>query len=217
MIYIVKDEHNEGRDTTIARHVMKIHLNREQSAVQGEMEVETLKKFIAFSRAKCGPRLSEDTASKLGHKYVMMRTSARDHEREANKRLSIPITVRQLESIVRIAESLAKMRLAPFTTDADVEESLRLFQVSTLESAMSGSLAGVEGLTAMEDQEEVKKVERQLKQRFPIGSQVSESRIIQDFVKQRYSERSVKSVINIMIRRGELQHRMQRKVVLRVR
>ena len=38
---------------------------------------------------------------------------------------------------------------------------------------MSGSLSGVEGLTALEDQEEVRKVERQLKQRFPIGSQVS--------------------------------------------
>ena len=37
---------------------------------------------------------------------------------------------------------------------------------------MSGSLSGVEGLTALEDQEEVRKVERQLKQRFPIGSQV---------------------------------------------
>ena len=46
-------------------------------------------------------------------------------------------------------------------------------QVSTMESAMSGSLSGVEGLTALEDQEEVRKVERQLKQRFPIGSQVS--------------------------------------------
>ena len=43
-------------------------ISSEQAAVQGEMEVETLKKFIAFSRAKCGPRLSEETASKLGHK-----------------------------------------------------------------------------------------------------------------------------------------------------
>ena len=35
----------------------------------------------------------------------------------------------QLESIVRISEALAKMRLTAFTTDNDVEESLRLFQV----------------------------------------------------------------------------------------
>lgn len=49
---------------------------------------------------------------------------------------------RQLEAIVRISESLAKMRLAPFATEADVDEALRLFQVSTLDAAMSGSLAG---------------------------------------------------------------------------
>jgi DNA replication licensing factor MCM5 len=34
------------------------------------------------------------------------------------------------------------MRLAPFATEADVDEALRLFQVSTLDAAMSGSLAG---------------------------------------------------------------------------
>ena len=52
------------------------------------------------------------------------------------------IASRQLEAIVRISESLAKMRLAPFATEADVDEALRLFQVSTLDAAMSGSLAG---------------------------------------------------------------------------
>lgn len=49
---------------------------------------------------------------------------------------------RQLEAIVRIAESLAKMKLQPFASEADVEEALRLFQVSTLDAAMSGSLSG---------------------------------------------------------------------------
>lgn len=43
---------------------------------------------------------------------------------------------------MRIAESLAKMRLQPFATEADVEEALRLFQVSTLDAAMSGNLSG---------------------------------------------------------------------------
>jgi len=44
---------------------------------------------------------------------------------------------------VRIAESLAKMRLATFATESDVDEALRLFQVSTLDAAMTGSLAGM--------------------------------------------------------------------------
>ena len=50
---------------------------------------------------------------------------------------------RQLEAIIRISESLAKMRLQAFATEADVEEALRLFQVSTLNAAMTGSLAGI--------------------------------------------------------------------------
>ena len=44
--------------------------------------------------------------------------------------------------MVRISESLAKMRLAPFANEADVDEALRLFHVSTLSSAGSGNLAG---------------------------------------------------------------------------
>lgn len=46
---------------------------------------------------------------------------------------------------MRIAESLSKMKLQPFATEADVEEALRLFQVSTLDAAMSGSLSGKDG------------------------------------------------------------------------
>ena len=46
-----------------------------------------------------------------------MRTSARDHEREANKRLSIPITVRQLESIVS-ADTFYRVLYVIITADA---------------------------------------------------------------------------------------------------
>ena len=49
---------------------------------------------------------------------------------------------RQLEAIIRISESLAKMKLKPFATETDVDEALRLFQVSTLDAALSGNLAG---------------------------------------------------------------------------
>ena len=44
---------------------------------------------------------------------------------------------------MRISESLAKIKLAPFATEVDVDEALRLFQVSTLDAAMSGNLAGM--------------------------------------------------------------------------
>lgn len=86
--------------------------------------------------------------------------------------------VSQLEAVIRISESLAKMQLQPFATDSHVTEALRLFQVSTLDAAMTGSLAGAEGFTTEEDQEMLNRIEKQMKRRFAIGSQVSEQNII---------------------------------------
>ena len=83
-----------------------------------------------------------EAGEKLKNRYVMMRSTTHEHDKESEKRLSIPITVRQLEAIIRISESLAKMRLQPFATETHVDEALRLFQVSTMSAAMSGSLAG---------------------------------------------------------------------------
>jgi len=64
------------------------------------------------------------------------------------------------------------MELIPFAVDRHIEEALRLFQVSTLEAATSGSLSGAEGFTTQEDQEMLNRIEKQLKRRFAIGSQV---------------------------------------------
>ena len=46
------------------------------------------------------------------------------------------------------------------------------------------SLKGVEGFTTEEDQEMLGRIEKQLKRRFVIGSQVSEHAVLQDFLKQ---------------------------------
>lgn len=43
---------------------------------------------------------------------------------------------------------------------------------------------GAEGFTTQEDQEMLSRIEKQLKRRFAIGSQVSEHSIVQDFVRQ---------------------------------
>ncbi|XP_018397392.1 PREDICTED: DNA replication licensing factor Mcm5 [Cyphomyrmex costatus] len=219
MIFIVKDEHEHNRDMILAKHVMNIHCNAGQiteQSVEGEIPVHILKKYINYCRTRCGPRLSTEAGDKLKNRYVMMRAGTREHEKDAEKRLSIPITVRQLEAIIRISEALAKMQLQPFATELHVNEALRLFHVSTLEAAMSGSLAGAEGFTSEEDHEILTRIEKQLKNRFPIGHQVSEQNIVKDFLKQSFPERAIYKVIHTMIRRGELQHRLQRKMLYRL-
>uniref|UniRef100_A0A0A1X8M6 DNA replication licensing factor MCM5 n=1 Tax=Zeugodacus cucurbitae TaxID=28588 RepID=A0A0A1X8M6_ZEUCU len=220
MIFIVKDIHDESRDITMAKHIINVHLSSNKNTPversEGEISLAIFKKYIHYCRTHCGPRLSEEAGEKLKSRYVLMRSGAGQQEKSADKRLSIPITVRQLEAIIRISESLAKMRLLPFATDEHVNEALRLFQVSTLDAAMTGSLAGVEGFATEEDQEILNRIEKQLKRRFAIGSQVSEQNVVQDFLRQKYDERAILKVIHTMIRRGELQHRMQRKMLYRL-
>ncbi|GBP61185.1 DNA replication licensing factor Mcm5 [Eumeta japonica] len=219
MIFIVKDEHDQNRDITLAKHIISVHMgadSTERATSAGELPLTTLRRYVAYCRTHCGPRLSAVAAERLKARYVLMRTGALQHERAADKRLSIPITVRQLEAIIRISESLAKMQLQPFAIETHVAEALRLFQVSTLDAAMTGSLAGAEGFTSEEDHEMLSRIEKQLKRRFAVGSQVSEQTIIQDFVRQKYPERAILKVIYTLIRRGELQHRLQRKMLYRL-
>jgi len=216
-IFIVKDVHDEARDSVLARHVMGIHINAAvDKAEEGEMSVAELKKYISFCRSRCGPRLEEEAAKKLKDEYVIVRRGHREAEEEGG-RLAIPITVRQLEAIIRISESMAKMELKPFASMTHVNEAIRLFKVSTLSSAKSGELAGAEGFTTEEDQETIGKIEKQLKRRFAVGSQVSEHSILNDFEKQKYPNKLVLKVVHAMVGRGELAYRMQRRMLYRLK
>jgi hypothetical protein len=75
---------------------------------------------------------------------------------------TITATPRQLESLIRISESLARMRLSPVVERSDAAEALRLMQVSCLDelhqallpiihalssNASPGSAAATEGKT----------------------------------------------------------------------
>ena len=81
LIFIVRDIRNEARDTEIAKHVMRVHIDASTESSQaeaasgagGEIDLVTLKRYISFARAKCAPRLSAAAAlalrvsSKLRH------------------------------------------------------------------------------------------------------------------------------------------------------
>ena len=48
--------------------------------------------------------------------------------------------MRQLEALVRLSESLAKMRMAPFASEQDVDEAIRLFKVCVSGHALYGEI-----------------------------------------------------------------------------
>jgi DNA replication licensing factor MCM4 len=84
-------------------------------SVQG---LELLTDYITFARRQVNPRLSDEASRDLISGYLEMRRSGGD-------RHTITATPRQLESLIRISESLARMRLSAQVERVDVAEAIR--------------------------------------------------------------------------------------------
>lgn len=132
-------------------------------------------------------------------------------ENESNQRSSIPITVRQLEAIVRITESLAKLRLIPIATEEHVDEAIKLFLASTMDAVKMGSGQGNKELN-----DEVNKLEDELKKRLPIGWTTSLATLKRDLVEGKgYSEQALSRALTILQRRDTITIRQQGSQVYR--
>lgn len=132
-------------------------------------------------------------------------------EIEANTRSSIPITVRQLEAIVRITESLAKLTLSPVATEAHVDEAIRLFLCSTMDAVNQGSNQG-----SREMNEEVGRIEAELKRRLPIGWSTSLATLRREMVEGKgFSDQALNRALMIMQRRDTIMFRNQGAQVYR--
>ena len=68
-----------------------------------------VRKFIAYARRYVHPRLSPEAATVLQQKYLELRAAG---EGEQNSVDSIPITTRQLESLIRLSQARARAELA---------------------------------------------------------------------------------------------------------
>ena len=183
-----------------------------------KLDINSLKKYIGYARTRASPRLSPEGAELLKTNYVSIREQMRakqlgDDDDGSSK--TVPITIRQLEAIVRISEALAKMTLDSVVTERHVTEAIRLFKVATLDSANAGAIQSPEGALRPEMRQEVQQVESALKRRLAIGSMASERRLIDHFLDERYSEYAIRTAILVMVRRGDLQYRRQRKYVYR--
>lgn len=169
LIFIVRDDHDRARDETIAKHVMGLHMNsqsQQTSNEDAEIPVDKLKRYIAYAKSRCAPRLSPEAAEKLSSHFVSIRRQVARAEADANQRSSIPITVRQLESLVRLTEALAKLELRSIATERHVDEAIRLFLGSTMDAVLSAGGPGGGGAMSGEAAGEVHRVEEELRRRY---------------------------------------------------
>ncbi|KAI3406012.2 MCM2 [Candida oxycetoniae] len=92
--------------------------------IQKESEIspipqDLLVKYIQYARVKAQPKLHQMDMDKVARVYADLR-------KESLSTGSFPITVRHLESILRIAESFAKMRLSDFVSQNDLNRAIKV-------------------------------------------------------------------------------------------
>jgi replicative DNA helicase Mcm len=134
LIFILKDVPNEEADSKVSRHVLGLHRMRDV-AVQPPIDQDTLRKYVAYAR-NISPTMTQEAEEALHAFYLKMRKASSDG--------SMAITLRQLESLVRLAEARAKAALRTEVTAEDAEVAILMMNKSLCDVGVDTSTMKVD-------------------------------------------------------------------------
>lgn len=117
LIFVIEDTPSREGDSELAEHILKIH---KENTINYEIEPELLRKYIAYARKSVNPSLTDEANEVLKEFYVNTRNSNPEEQG------AVPITARQLEAIIRLAEASAKIKLKDVVEKEDAEKAVRL-------------------------------------------------------------------------------------------
>jgi replicative DNA helicase Mcm len=140
LIFIMTDQPEQKRDLAIAEHILKAHSTGELIAqhkktpipgvtdeyiqeqlkpVMPDIDPALFRKYVAYSKRSCYPMLTPEAKDALVNYYLKLRGIA-----EPNK--PVPVTARQLEALVRLAEASARIRLSDSIGLDDAERVIHI-------------------------------------------------------------------------------------------
>lgn len=127
LFFVVLDECNEQVDRHLANHIVGIHQHRDE-AVEPEFSTEQLQRYIRFART-FRPEFTDESKEVLVEKYRELR---QDDAQGGIGKNSYRITVRQLESLIRLSEAIAKVNCVENISSQMVIEAYNLLRQSII-------------------------------------------------------------------------------------
>lgn len=146
VLCVVKDAVDPVGDERLARFVVGSHARSHPDNDEGLLDSllladdlqssvnpvealpqDLLKKYILYAKSRIRPELSRLDVDKISRLYADLR-------RESMQSGSIPITVRHIESIVRMSEAHAKMHLRDYVRADDIDLAIRVMLESFIQS-----------------------------------------------------------------------------------
>ncbi|VVC93284.1 unnamed protein product [Leptidea sinapis] len=130
LIFLVLDPQDEVFDRRLATHLVSLYYKDPSDTQEHEDDISmsVMRDYIVFAKEQVQPVLSDAAQQRLIDAYVDMR-------RVGSGRGQISAYPRQLESLIRLAEAHARLRLSSTVELADVDEAARLHREALKQSA----------------------------------------------------------------------------------
>ncbi|CAK5262622.1 unnamed protein product [Mycena citricolor] len=135
LLYLVLDQVDENLDRKLAQHLVGLYLEDTPNRREADelLALPELSGYISYARSRVHPVITEAAGDELVRSYVEMRNMGSD---AGSSEKRITATTRQLESLIRLSEGHARMRLSEFVELRDVREAGRLMREAIRTSAM---------------------------------------------------------------------------------
>ncbi len=134
LFFVVVDERDHYKDNQIAQHIVNLHkvYFEESSAMELDNVISkdiSQKDFLLYLRfaKKLNPKFTKEAAEQLRREYLTLRQGDITAQKSSYR-----ITVRQLESLVRLSEALARVHLEEVIHPTYVIEASKLLKNSIL-------------------------------------------------------------------------------------
>ncbi len=143
LMFIMTDKPDAKKDSELARHILNVHRRGEVRHLSEEMlvvgidtrqikentkairpfyDVEILRKYVAYSK-RYTPIMTDESLGLIQDSYLRIRSMG------GGNNDSVPITARQLEAFIRLAEASARLRLSNIVEAVDANRAIYLVEL----------------------------------------------------------------------------------------
>ncbi|KAL5003980.1 hypothetical protein ScPMuIL_017436 [Solemya velum] len=124
ILWLIRDKADRENDLRLAQHITYVHQHNVQPPSQfTPLDMKLMRRYIALCKKKY-PVIPEALADYITGAYVEMRKEAR------NSKDTTFTSARTLLGILRLSTALARLRLADSVEKEDVNEAMRLMEMS---------------------------------------------------------------------------------------
>jgi replicative DNA helicase Mcm len=223
LIFIMTDQPEQRMDLAIAEHILKAHaigeliaqhrktpipgiteeyIQQQLTPVKPDIEPSLFRKYVAYAKRSCYPILSAEAKEALVTYYLKLRGIA-----EQNK--PVPVTARQLEALVRLAEASARIRLSNIIQQTDAERVINIVDACLRQvayDARTGTFDIDKVVTGIskEKRDMVRVIKDTIRDIGGEGKRASKDQVIDAVVAKGFARDKVEAGIEMLHQAGEL-------------